>query len=253
MVCGEPSLRNIQVWTENILSIKTWLLFFRIALLSSTFFGSLFMASCIFSACIVYLASKRWKAGVLVFSFFPLYLLCILTSTYYGLLAPSILPTLKFLCFPLNIFNGCFFFVLGKYISEKYAALCKRYSVKKCIIGVVLSYLMFFAEVFMCQRYSVLGATDAAFSLIPVSFFLFMLCIQIKTPIKNHLTFRKLSTIVYCGQADILCLWGFGKQYLHINSYTILYLLSAAAMTILCVVVLKLQKQARWKWCKYMA
>ena len=243
----------IYVNGKNIFRIKTWLLFLKNTLVSSTFLGSWFLASCIFSACIVYLASKKWKTGVIVRALFPLYLLCIFSSSYYGLLVPSLRSVLHFLRFPLNIFNGCFFFALGKFISENSAELCKKYTIKKSIAGVVFFYLLFFVEEFFCRKSSIFKSSDAALSLIPISFFLFLLCIQIKTPIKNHLTLRKLSTVIYCGQANVKCLWGVGEQYLHISSYTLLYLVSVIVMAVVCVIVLKLQKHAKWKWCRYIA
>jgi len=243
----------VYVNRKNIFKIKAWLSFLKNALLSSTFLGSWFLVSCAFSACILYFASKKWKTGAIVFALFPLYMLCIFSSSYYGLLIPALRPVLNYLRFPLNIFNGCFFFALGKYISEYKAILCEKYTIKKSIIGVVFFYLLFFVEIYLCRKRSVFKTSNAAFSLVPISFFLFLLCIQITVQIKNHVKLRKLSTVIYCGQANVKCLWGVGEQYLHIGSYTLLYLVSVSIMAVICVVVLNLQKKAKWNWCKYIA
>ena len=113
-----PDVIYHRLYSKDLTALGTWLVFLKNTTLSSTFVGSWFLASCIFSAWFVYLLCKKIKTKTVLGITFVFYLLCVFTSAYYGVLLSGVEKVLTFLCFPLNIFNGCFYFALGKYIAD---------------------------------------------------------------------------------------------------------------------------------------
>ena len=236
---------------STLIHIREWPVFLKNAVLSSTFLGSWFLVSCIFSAWLVYQLSKKLKTRAVMFVLLPLYLLSVLSSAYGGMVPSGIRSALSFLRFPLNIFNGCFFFAVGKYIAENFDSLCSRLSAFKCGVCVIAFYFLFHIEIAGCKKLGIFQSTDAALCLMPVSYYLFLFCVQLKIKNTRALTLRMLSTLIYCGQSNVKCLWGLGEQNLHIG-YTALYLISLAVMLALCAIAFKLQKYGKWKYWKYM-
>ena len=57
---------------------------------------------------------------------------------------------------------------------------------------------------------------------------------------------RKLSTIIYCCQGNVLVMNGLFRKIL--KSSVAAYLASLAAAAVVVLVVLFIQKKTRWKW-----
>lgn len=251
LICNLPNVVYKRLYFSDLSSIRTWLVFIKNSLLSSTFTGSWFLMSCIFSSLLVYWLSKKLKTKTILLNTFVIYLLCIFTSAYYGLLPTAVVSSLEFLCFPLNIFNGCFYFSMGKYICENKDNLISFFSKKKCLIFLFAFYILFVVELLFTKRIGVFLSTDVTFSIIGISFFFFLFCLQSSVCIKNGIMLRKMSTIVYCGQANVLLFNGLCKKAFGLSSI-ISYLLSLFLLFILCTIVLILQKLTHWKWLKYL-
>ena len=237
---------------NGITEPMTWVNFVKAGLLSSTFFGSWYLASSVFSAWMTYMLSKKLRTWNVLQIAFPLYLLCAVSSVYYGAMPTAFKNVLDSLYFPLNLLNGCVFFAIGKWIAENEEKLMNRLSVPLCVTGFIAGYLVFGFEVWLGTHFSMLRTTDAGLGLIPVAFFLFVLCLKSRAVIPNHLQLRKLSTVIYCCQGDIVCVWGFMRQVMHIQSYLVLFAVALPLLICFCVCVMLLQKKTTWKWCKYL-
>lgn len=245
-----PSVIYSRITSDSLMSLSAWLITLKGYLLSSTFTGSWYLASSLFSAFFIYVLSKKFNTKAVLAITFPIYVICILTSVYRGLLPERIATALSFLHFPLNIFNGCFYFTVGKYIVENKEKLLNIFSKVKCLILFAAFYFFYLIELFVARRFNILGSTDVSFSIIGVAFFLFLFCIQTPVSIKHSVLFRKLSTIVYCSQGNVLLINTLCKA--HIESLFVTYLISLSIVAIICILVLLLQKKSHWKWVTYL-
>ena len=240
----------IQLYKSNILSFHTWLRFLRDALLSSTFTGSWYLLSSIFSACFVYALGKKLRTSQILGISFIFYLLCVFTSSYSGILPASFLKGLKLFRFPLNIFNGCFYFALGKYFAENINSIKKRFNKSRSLIAFIISYLLFIFEEIMTSHFRINGGTDVAFSTALMAIFMFLFCLQTDINIKNSLLLRKLSIVIYCAQGNVLIFNEVCK--IKLNTPIISFLIRAGVMALISAIVLFVQKQKKLKWAKYL-
>lgn len=241
-----------RLYEKGFFLISTWLDFLRNALLSSTFIGSWFLTSSIFSAWFVYMLSKRLKTKSVIAICSVLYSICIMSSMYEGLIPSEIINVISFLCFPHTLVNGCLYFALGKYISEKKGKLMERFSRLVCCGCMLFSYCLFGLEVDYSKSLGIYQSTAANIAMIPFAFFLLIFCLQSNIKITNAKLCRRLSTIIYCCQADIVCLWAFTHRYMGIESSVILFLLALVVLMCVCFGVLILQKKTEWRWCQYL-
>lgn len=247
-----PNVLYNHFYGRDLGSISTWLLFIKNILLSSGFSASWYLTSCVFSSWMVSRLSRHMKTKQIILFATPFYLLCALTSMYSGLLTDAQAGVLEFLCFPLNIFAGLFYFAIGKYIAENKEALEAQFNRKNCFLLAVGFYCLFTLEIALSSRIHVFSTSDSGIFLAMVSAFLFLCCIQSGRQIKNPLLLRKLSTIIYCCQANILSIRGFCASVLGIQSSLLLFAGSALAAAVICVLVLWAQKRARGNWVQYL-
>ena len=246
-----PNVIYQRLYSKDLSAVSTWLLFLKDSVLSSTFTGSWFLASCIFSAWFVYLLSKKLGTKAVLGITFVFYLLCVFTSAYYGALPSSMGKTLSFLCFPLNIFNGCFYFALGKTIVENKQKLILFFNKTRSVCFFIFFYLLFLFEIALTKRLNIYDSSDVAFSTAGIAVSLFFLCIQADMKLKNGLLLRKLSTIIYCCQGNVLLANGVFRKVLHFSSLAA-YLASCVVAAVICVIVLMIQKSGRWKWSRFL-
>lgn len=246
-----PNVAYQRLYSKGIWAVSTWLKFLKSALLSSTFTGSWYLTSSIFSAWFVYTLAKRFSTKAIMGICSVFYLVCVMTSAYYGLLPSSVAKVLDFLCFPTNLFAGCFYFSLGKYIAENQASLFKRFSKKASAFAFAAFYLLFLFELYLTTRFGVLDGTDMAFSIAGAAVFLLLFCLRADLMLKNGSLLRKLSTIIYCCQGNVLLVNGVFKKVLGIPS-VVAFLMSSCIVAAICILVLLIQKKGVWKWSKYL-
>lgn len=236
--------------SSELISISAYLKLFLGFILSSTFIGSWYLASCIFSSIFIYCLSKRFSNKSILLISSILYVLCVASSVYGGLLSNTFNRLLSFLCFPLNLFCGCFYFAIGKYISENESKVLSLFSRKKAICLFCLFYCLYILEVLIAKKFAYLRSTDIGAFTVIIGFLLFVYCLQSECKISNSKQLRKLSTIVYCCQGNILCAKGAFKLYIN-NSSLVCYLFSVVILICIIVLVLLVQKK-KWAWTYYL-
>ena len=246
-----PSIAYYRFLSKDLSFSDACLNFLKNFFLGSTFTGSWYLASSIFSAWFVYTLSKKLRTRTVLGITFLLYLLCVLTSAYYGVLPADIAEVLGFLCFPLNIFNGCFYFALGKYIVENKQSILEKVDQKRALIGAVVFFAVYLFEIFLTMRLNFFDSTDVAFSTAAVSLFLFLFLLQSTVKLNNGLLLRKFSTIIYCCQGNVLLVNGFLKKIFNVPSI-LAFLISSLVVAAICLVVVFLQKRTKWAWTKYL-
>ena len=251
LIYNLPNVIYKRLYGHDLLDVGTYLVFLKNSVLYSTFTGSWYLASSIFSAWAVYLLGKKFKTAAVMKITSLLYIVCALSSAYGGLLPEWGRGVLNFLCFPRNIFNGCFYFAIGKYISENRNRLTEKFRPVAACCGFAACYLLFFAEVCIAKQWGAFKSTDVAFSTVFVAFFLFMLCLNVRIETKHGLLLRKCSTIIYCCHGNVLLANGFMKQIFGIDPI-VSYYISACGVAMICFAVFYIQKYMTWKWTKYL-
>lgn len=243
-----PSFIYTKVYDQDMKSIQFWFGLLKNSLLSSTYIGSWYLTSSIFSAFLIYFLSKKFNNAIILFLSGILYLFSIFSSVYYGALPPYLSTILLGLCFPLNIFNGCIYFALGKTIYENNEKIFHFFSKKKLLFCIILFYFSFVLEIYISKRFMLYKTSDVAFSTIFIGLFCFLFCINSKIKVKNSKLLRKLSTIIYCCQGNVLLI----NSYLRKNMSSLLaFLISFGLILFIGAVIIFLQKKTRWKWLEY--
>ncbi len=251
LIFNLPNVIYLRLYPKNLTSVRTWLYFLKNSVLSSTFTGSWYLASSIFSAWFICVLCRKFPTKVVLWITSALYILCVLTSAYAGLLPAHLLKVLTFLCFPLNIFHGAFYFAIGKYICENREKILSRCSRIQALAGFAVFYILFAVEIFVTKHLGIFDSSNVTFSTALMAFFLFLFCLQTDISIRNGVLLRKLSTIIYCSQGNVLLVNGLCKQILKISSI-LSFIISCAASAVICAAVLYVQRKGQWKWSKFL-
>lgn len=244
-----PNTFHLRLYGQNLLSVSMWLNFLADSLLSSTFIGSWFLASCLFSCIfVVYFCRKLSTKKILILtSFFQI--ICIFSSAWGGVDIPILKNICDLLRFPLNIFCGCFYFAIGKFFAENKEKI-DNIKTKTSIALLVISFILYFIEIFVSKKFGFFSTTDQSFFVVPISVFAFLTALKIKIPYNwNFKLMRKASTIIYCAQGNLLIFKTFlislipklvnVKYYLNIISFIII----SVIMVFIIWLIIKLQSK----------
>lgn len=251
LVFNIPHVVYARLWSKDLLAIRTWLVFIKNSILSSTFIGSWYLSSSIFSVLFIYVLSKKLQTKTIMKITFIFYLLCVFSSAYRGVLPSNISKVLLFFLFPLNIFNGCFYFSLGKYIAENRQTILNKWNKKRSLIGFIIFYLLFVAEIGLTKYFKILGMTDVTFSTALMAYTLFLFCLQTSIRISNSLLLRKMSIVIYCAQGNVLLVNRVCRTTLKASSF-LSSLISYIVLAAIFALVLYVQKKQKWKWTEYL-
>lgn len=246
-----PSVVYLRLIRPGISQSDTWVSFIKGALLSSTFAGSWYLLSSAFSAVLLYLLSKRFSTRTcILISAVPL-ILCMLSSAYGGLLPESVSRVLRWLNFPLNIFGGVFYFSLGKLLFEKRETFLKA-PLWAFILLAIVSFDLYSLEIKSTIRLKINQSSDFAFALLPLAVSIALFCLKAKSQIPNSDSLRKMSTIIYCAQGNVLCAVSFIGKYFGVSSFYYRGLIGIAIMAILVTLILYSQKYKKPAFVKYL-
>ena len=267
---------------DGVFTPETIASFLRGLVLSSSFTGSWYLVSCLFSAVVIYFLSKFLNDGViLAIAFVPQVLRTLYSmmgaaapedvTVALGLLDPQmaravlgfvgsfdwdgILGFAKFVHFPLNLMGGFFYFALGKFLADHEALIAKAIPVV-CLVLLAISHFLFVASTQVFLSHGTVVLTDYGFGLAIAATMIVILAlrsdIQI-TPSDKSLVLRRLSTIIYCGQGNILIAKGPIADVLGLHSHVYEYLIACIMMVALCAFIMFLQRVPSWRrWTKYL-
>ena len=246
-----PSVFYLRLYGRDLSSLNTWLVFIKNSLLSSTFTGSWYLLSCIFSAWLVYILSEKFRTKAVILMTAFLYILCVFTSAYGRILPSGVAEVTRFLAFPLNIFNGCLYFALGKFVSENEASLLGTFTKYKALTLTVVFSVLFSLEMIVTKKTGIYWQSAVAFSTVFIAFFLLLFCLQASVHIKCGRTLRKLSIIIYCCQGNVFLINTFLSGSLGWPAMNSFFVCVPAACCV-CLAVLYIQKKKEWKWTQYL-
>ena len=246
-----PSIAFYHLISQGIRDIRTWLLFVKDGIISSTFVGSWYLLSSMLSAVIIYFLSKKLKTKPILIITGVIQVICVMCSVYRGLLPyPMIKVLVEIVELPLNCLGGVFYFAIGKFIYEERNNLLKIPSSLIAVVSVV-SYGLYFAEVYIAKYFGYFATTDQAFFLMPASTGLVLLLLRSTVTFDKHILFRKLSTIIYCCQGNVL-FCGIVIKHLFECGCFVRYLFGVVIIIICSVAILLIQKSGKFKWAGYM-
>ena len=250
MVINIPSIIYKRIIIEGGLSLNVLIGFIKNCLLSSSFTGSWYLLSSVFSAVLIYFFSKRLSNTMILLCTFPLFFICTFTSVYGNMLPKSFMVFFgSVLCFPLNIFTGCFYYAIGKCVADNYNRI-KHLAKWHLIVLLVFSYFAYFCEVYFAKSLNWLVTTDVSLFIPLVGLTVALLGLSLNIKINNSVLLRKISTIIYCAQSNILLIGDIIRKAVHTNKAY--YIIKSFIMTIFVTIVLLLQKKAKWKAVQYL-
>lgn len=235
-----PSIFVIRIYANGVSKLKSYLLFLRELLLSSTFTGSWYLLALGVGTLFIYQLGKKMKTNTCIFITFFVQVICILSSAYANILPYYLLYILNVICFPLNIFAGMFFVSLGKYLAE-HDINHKHYYAD--ILCVLISLLLFIIEIWITKKYNLGISTDCMFSLIPLSFFIAKLAIRTKIKFAFSRKLRKMSTIIFCGQSNVLVFVTIMSKLISNITPYIKLIIGLVSMLCLILIVFYIQKK----------
>lgn len=249
-----PQVAYYHIIVSGITNVETYLMLAKKLLFSSSFTGSWYLTSSIFSACFVYLLCKKisTKATLIISS--VLYMVCILTSAYGRIIPEGVIANInQYFAIPANsIICGCFFFALGKYLAENKHIL-EKISIKLCVAGVAIFGILYYLEIALAKNSGWLISSDASVFVVPWALFIVFLCLKSNCKLKYSTQMRKLSTVIYCSQGLLMLAAKFICEIiLSITNTLIIYAVGATMVAACCFVVLLLQKKTKFKWCRYL-
>ena len=181
-------------------------------------------------------------------------LVCILTSTQFGLLNENIKAVILNLeCYTGNLYNTTLvavaYFILGKYIAnnDKERLLC----FEKRKVGLIVTLCLLSLEIYIVYVRGDYYATDTYMMLVPTTYFLFLNCLEQHIKIKSDRLRRYIgaaTTVQYITQFSMFFVIQIVAKILHIEAisalaYFVLALLLSNALTGL---ILSLEKKHSW-------
>lgn len=250
-VINIPAVIYTRIISAGAFSLRTYLYFIKNILLSSAYKGSWYLLSSAFSAVLIYLLSKKLSNRMILLCTLPLYLICAASSVYGKLLPGTVFSVLRFLYFPLNIFGGCFYFAIGKYLADnrRLISCIKKHA---AVLLTIFSFAAFCAEVVFAKAMGWSYSTDASLCVALVGFSFVILGLKTSIKIKNSLALRKMSTIIYCAQGNILLLGRALKKTGLVSNDLLYFLIMSLVMAATVTVVLLLQKKVKLKALRYL-
>lgn len=139
-----------------------------------------------------------------------LYVLGVLSQTWFGLLAPiknitlTVWNVLKccqkvFVTARNGVFEGLLFICLGNVIAKRHEKnrTLNVATRKRLNCGLVVSVMLFFAETYYVTKYGLARERDLYFSLVPVTYFLVRVLLYINLKGRKYYEMRVLSSLMY--------------------------------------------------------
>ena len=234
---------------KGITNPMTWFDLLFSTLFSSTFVGSWYLTASIFSAIVFYFLGKKLNTVTLVWIFLFFELFCMWLSIY-GKHTPYLLNRffLSYLSSCTGVFHGLFCFSLGKLVAEREESFKRIRFVPLCLI-LVFIYAVYLICVYLQELYMPKSFDNHNFVLLFAAPLLLIFCLKCKVHLKHAIVMRKMSTVIYCAQGNILI---FQAKFFSSLHSLVAFGLSCCIMAVVIGIVFFLQKKTSFRWAKYM-
>ena len=237
---------------EPGLSILSVLHLIKNALFGSTFLGSWYLTSTIFSAVVIYLLHKKIPTKGILGITFAVYLFCALSSAYKGPIPDGFWTVVtRFFVAPYNsILTGLFYFAVGKWAAEnrKRIELISR----RLLWGLFSLFLAAaYGEILVLKATRILGETDCFLFLIPLSAVLFLLTLTSKATVKHAVVLRHVSTVTYCAHGTGLLVVNAALKIVGWDHSLLRFALVLSLCWLISAVILRLRNHPKFTWLRY--
>lgn len=243
-------LRLAGLWYIILLTTKTVHLWY---------FGAVITAVII----LYLLTKKKIKLKYIIAIALVLYCIGLLGDAYYGVLKPlkMFTPSKMLLMFYERIIvrtrNGVFFgfpfVLLGALFAHKKIRLNKFLAAA----GLIVSFAMLFAEVYILRKYMDLKNYNIYISLVPVEFFLFYIAMNLK--LKDSIFYKRIRAIgvlMFCMHLAFNRYVRYGIKALNyiagIDISAFHFIIVILVTAVASVVVVRLSEKEKFSWLRYM-
>lgn len=245
-------------FNEKSLSVNVFQ-FVKSFFLTSTFSGSWFLVSCLFSVCVLFFVYNKFKEKsadkIIIVSSISCYLLCVLTSAYGNIFVNAGLGNFydSFVFYftkpYTSILVGVPYFALGRYIAKNDPHLT--------LIGKILgsiSLVLFFIEILLTYNLDLRMSSDCFLMLLPCAYFIFVLIKDIKVELKfNPVILRNASTIIFFSHFIWIFVIEVFEKIFNIAVISTYRLIIVSVLCLLTVsIFLTLSKKKIFSWLKYL-
>lgn len=223
------------------------------------YLGALVLAVIILSTLIKKEIPMRWIVLISVI----LFCIGLLGDSYYGFIEPLksfFIPKLFIVGYDTvfsttrnGVFFGLIFVLIGALFAQKRIVINNIFAV----VGLIVSFILMFLEVYLLKCYSNPKGYDMVFSLLPVIFFLFYLASHIK--LKNRPIYGRLRVIgmlIFFTHLFVNYFVGVGikifNNIIGINLTAFQFIITILFTTMLAVIIERLSKTNRFYWLKYL-
>ena len=224
-------------------------------LLFDAFPASWYIIASVIAMLILYWIPKKYNKLMLIFSF-ALYLIDCISSNYYYLFEADNV-VIKFVEIYTPIFNVPHLSFLVAFIWMGIGKACaeSEFAITPAVrrVGIVISATMLYLEHFVIRTFSLSRENDCYIMLVPLCFFIFL---ELKSAdyfkIRNAVTLRKMSTIIYCSHMTVMRVCsGILKYVIYYRNNGIIFAMTVLICIAESLVILKLEKKKRFARLKY--
>ena len=224
-------------------------------MLFSAFPASWYIIASVIAILVLYRIPQK-NNPIMLLASFAVYLLCCISSNYYNLFdtGSTVIRLIDifgiFFNPPYTSFLVAFIWMgIGKMFAESKITIAPIAGT----FGIVLSAILLYAEYFLIKTFSLSKADDCYILLVPLCFFIFnALKNADNLKVKNAVSLRKASTIIYCSHVSVLRVYGFALKYVfHYRTELLIFVMAVITCLIGCYFVFKLENKKYFKWLKY--
>ncbi|WP_244087004.1 acyltransferase [Companilactobacillus sp. RD055328] len=211
----------------------------------STFNGSWYLASCIFSALLYFIVLKEYtiKTRVIVTA-----IIFLAVATFSLRLNNGMILFMKNVMYlPVSVFVGPIYFAIGDVIAHDTVENIKA-NISMYWLGLLAAVLLWGAELIV--KKDILISTDQLYIYPILVYFIFSLVLVADIHIPYAYEMRKLSSIMYLSHFSFIFLNHGFLQSLHLPA-TVIFELTLIETIIFGILILKLRKVEEFKWIKY--
>lgn len=241
--------------------ITNLIVFIKGILFGSSFRGSWYLNALMLSSILVYFLQKKTS---FLFTFIIgafLYIISCISSSYMCFFSSEsiivrFVESYKY-TFAISPFNslpaGVIFVSLGAFIATRRDLFILKKS--NLILSLIVCIMLVFVENYLLDGY--IRATDSFFTLVPLSFVIFLCCLKLDSSNKHMpsdtVFFRNSSTIMYFAQFILIDIYSFLiKTFIGISyKNMIVFILVVITTILLTVIIQKLEKHKLFSILKY--
>lgn len=231
-----------QVWfvDTNSIGIQKLGKFVLGLLFQSSFSGSWYLTSSIFSAIFYYLILKRFdfKEKLMITTF----IFVVVALGGVNLPIPIVSVFRKLVYLPTSVFVGPIYFAVGDLIYRG-----KKLTQQQATIGLLISVLLWIVSLKIVNV--ILISKDELLIYPIIGYFLVSLLMTIDIKIKNARTLRQLSTVIYLSQFSFIFM-NRGIPGIMNLSATGMFVVTIIQTIILGILIFKLRKLEQFQWLK---